>query len=97
MSDAIVTKVEDLLKTVSTDIHGMQAENLDNNEMFVQALDDLAANILGLQSVIAAMVKTYPVDTNAAKEWLKANMDTNGEGTEKADAVVDYILGNETP
>jgi len=95
MNEVLFDKVEGLLNNVSKDINDMQAENLSNNEMFLQALDDLAANILGLQAVIATMVKTYPVDAAAAKEWLKANMDEEGQGAEKADAVVDYVLGLE--
>jgi hypothetical protein len=51
--------------------------------------------VLGLQSIIAAMVKKYPVDADEAKDWLKANMDAEGEGTDKAAAVVDFVLGLE--
>ncbi len=92
MSEVLFDKVQGLLKTVSNDVNRMHEETISNNEIYLEALDDLAANILGLQSIIAAMVKTYPVDADAAKEWLKANMDMEGQGAEKADAVVDHLL-----
>ncbi|SBW01401.1 conserved hypothetical protein [uncultured Alphaproteobacteria bacterium] len=95
MSDAMMDKVEELLHSVSNDITKMHQQHLDDNETFLAALDDVAANVLGLQSIVAALVKTYPIDANAAKAWLKANMDPDGQGTEKADAVVDHLLGIE--
>lgn len=96
MSDAMMDKVEELLHSVSNDITKMHQQHLDDNETFLAALDDVAANVLGLQSIVAALVKTYPIDANAAKTWLKANMDPDGQGTEKADAVVDHLLGLES-
>jgi hypothetical protein len=92
MSDVIFDKVQNLLQTVSNDVTKMHEESQSNNEIYLEALDDLAANILGLQSIIAAMVKQYPVNADDAKAWLQESMTPDAEGTEKAEAVVDYLL-----
>lgn len=86
-------KVEGLLQTVSDDVNRIYKESLDANETFLAALDDVAANVLALQSLVATMLKTYPVEGDAAKGWLRANMDVEGQGLEKAEAVVDFLLG----
>ena len=95
MSDTIIEKVQDLLQTVSNDITALHQQHLDDNQTFLAALDDIAANVLGLQSIVAAMVKQHPIDVADAKSWLTANMDPEGQGTEKADAIVDHLLGLE--
>ncbi len=95
MSEGMIDQVQGLLKTVSDDVNRLYSESLANNESFLEALDDVAANVLGLQAVIAALVQKYPVDGEVAKTWLKENMDPEGQGTEKAEAVVDFVLGNE--
>lgn len=95
MSDAMIDKVQELLSGVSADLSKMHQQSIDNNETFLAALDDVAANVLGLQSIVAALVQKYPIDAADAKSWLQANMDPEGQGTEKADAVVDYLLGLE--
>lgn len=94
MSDEILVKVEGLLKSVSDDVSRVYQESLDNNETFLGALDDVAANVLALQAVIAAMLKKYPIAPADAKAWLQANMDTEGQGAEKAEAVVDFLIGD---
>lgn len=94
MSDEILVKVEGLLKSVSDDVSRVYQESLDNNETFLGALDDVAANVLALQAVIAAMLKKYPIAAADAKAWLQANMDTEGQGAEKAEAVVDFLIGD---
>ena len=95
MSEGMIDQVQGLLKTVSDDVNRLYGESLANNETFLVALDDVAANVLGLQAVIAALVQKYPVDGEVAKAWLKDNMDPEGQGTEKAEAVVDFVLGND--
>lgn len=94
MSEGLIDQVQGLLTTVSDDINRMHAETLANNETFLEALDDVAANVLGLQAVIAALVKTYPVDGAVAKAWIAENMDSEGQGAEKAEAVIDFLLGS---
>ncbi len=93
MSEGLIERVQGLLQTVSDDVNRLFNEAQNSNEIFLEALDDVAANVLGLQSIIAAMVKKYPVDADEAKVWLKANMDPKGEGTDKAEGVVDFLLG----
>ncbi len=93
MSEGLIDRVQGLLQTVSSDVNCFYSETQTNTETFLQALDDVAANVLGLQSIIAAMVKKYPVDADEAKAWLTSNMDAEGEGTDKAAAVVDFVLG----
>lgn len=93
MSEGLIEQVQGLLQTVSTDVNRLYEEAQNNTNTFLEALDDVAANVLGLQSIIAAMVKKYPVDAAEAKAWLKSNMDPEGQGTEKAEAVVDFLLG----
>lgn len=95
MSEGLIDQVQGLLQTVSEDVNRLYGESLANNETFLEALDDVAANVLGLQAVIAALVQKYPVDADVAKAWLKNNMDPEGQGTEKAEAVVDFVLGLE--
>lgn len=95
MSEGLIDQVQGLLQTVSDDVNRLYGESLANNESFLEALDDVAANVLGLQAVIAALVRKYPVDAEVAKAWLQENMDTEGQGTEKAEAVVDFVLGIE--
>jgi len=92
MSEGLIDRVQGLLQTVSEDVNRVYDQALGNNETFLAALDDVAANVLALQSIIAAMVKTYPVDMAEAKAWLKTNMDPEGEGTDKAEAVVEFLL-----
>jgi len=92
MSEGLIDRVQGLLEEVSSDVNRMYEQSLGNNETFLAALDDVAANVLALQSIIAAMVQKYPVDADEAKVWLTANMDPNGEGTDKAAAVVDFLL-----
>ncbi len=94
MSDSMIEKVQGLLNTVSEDVNRLYDEALKNNETFLEALDDVAAHVFGLESVVAAIAKKYPIDADEAKAWLKANMDPDGQGTEKAEAVVDSLLGN---
>ncbi len=94
MSEGLIERVQGLLQTVSDDVNRLFNEAQNSNEVFLEALDDVAANVLGLQSIIAAMVKKYPVDADEAKSWLKSNMTPDAEGTEKAEAVVDFLLGN---
>jgi predicted nucleotidyltransferase len=94
MSEGLIERVQGLLQTVSDDVNRLYNEAQNNTETFLEALDDVAANVLGLQSIIAALVKKYPVDADDAKSWLKANMDPDGEGTDKAESVVDFLLGN---
>lgn len=93
MSEGLIERVQGLLQTVSDDVNRLYNESQNNTETFLEALDDVAANVLGLQSIIAALVQKYPVDADDAKSWLKANMDPDGEGTDKAEAVVDFLLG----
>ncbi|WP_337995980.1 hypothetical protein [Oleispirillum naphthae] len=92
MSEGLIERVQGLLQEVSADVNRMYEQSLGNNETFLSALDDVAANVLAMQSIIAALVKTYPVDMDEAKTWLKANMDPEGEGTDKAEAVVEFLL-----
>jgi len=93
MSEGLIERVQGLLQTVSDDVNRLYDEAQGNTETFLEAMDDVAANVLGLQSIIAAMVKKYPVEADEAKAWLKANMDPEGQGTDKAEAVVDFLLG----
>ncbi|MGE4526879.1 MAG: hypothetical protein AB7D00_00805 [Rhodospirillaceae bacterium] len=93
MSEGLIERVQGLLQTVSDDVNRLYDEAQGNTETFLEAMDDVAANVLGLQSIIAAMVKKYPVEADEAKTWLKANMDPEGQGTDKAEAVVDFLLG----
>lgn len=93
MSDNMIAKVEGLLHSVSDDVNRIYQESIDNNETFLGALDDVAANVLALQALIAAMLKKYPIDAADAKAWLQANMDSEGQGAEKAEAVVDFLIG----
>ena len=93
MSEDLINQVQGLLQTVSEDVNQRYEDTLRNNETFLEALDDVAANVLGLQAVIAAIVRKYPIDADVAKSWLKDNMDSEGQGTEKAEAVVDFVLG----
>lgn len=92
MSEGLIERVQGLLQTVSDDVNRLYNESQGNTETFLEAMDDVAANVLGLQSIIAAMVKKYPIDADDAKAWLTANMDAEGQGTEKAAAIVDFLL-----
>lgn len=92
MSDTGIEKVEDLLSGVSADVNRMYSQALENDETFLAALDDVAAHVFALEAVVAALVKQHPIAEEDAKAWLTANMDAEGQGREKAEAVIEALL-----
>jgi len=92
MSDLMMHQVAELVDKVAGDVRRMGDVSTEQSEQFLGALDDLAATILAMKAVMSAQLKANPVDPAQVHAWIDANMDPNGEGTDKARAVVDDLL-----
>ena len=58
-------------------------------------LDDIAAHIIALEALMIQLVRKLDVDTDAAKDWIRANTEeSTGQsgGSEKAPMVLDKML-----
>lgn len=95
MSDLMMYQVAELVNKVAGDVRRIGDVTNEQSELFLNALDDLAATMLAMKAVMAAQLKANPVDPKLVHAWIDENMDPNGEGTDKARAVVDDLLKTE--
>ncbi len=95
MSEVLFSQVNDKLREISSEIQQVDQTGRDRTETLLGALDDLAAHVLACQAVVATMAKKYPVAMGDVDAWLKANMDQEGEGADKAEAAARHIVTGE--
>lgn len=79
-------QIQNLLKQVSGDIATMGDNTSEQFDDMLSIMDDLAANIIAVQAVIAQLVKNADIDTDALEAWITKNAvgEDGGKGSEKA-------------
>jgi len=92
MSD--LTQVQALLANLSNDIEKMTQITSEQLDVFMGALDDIAAHTLAVQAIIINIMKKVSVDPVEVEAWITENTRSvnNGNGAEKAKALAAYLI-----
>jgi hypothetical protein len=61
-------------------------------DVFMGALDDMAANIMATQAVVAVLLKKYPVELEEVTAWLAQDIQNEGEIPAHTLAVTKYLV-----
>ena len=96
MSD--LTQVQALLANLSNDIEKMTQITSEQLDVFMGALDDIAAHTLAVQAIIINIMKKVSVDPVEVEAWITENTRSvnNGNGAEKAKALATYLITGKT-
>ena len=97
MTDSSLTQIQTLLAGLSQDINKMQEVTSEQLDIFMGALDDIAAHTLAVQGILKIMMKTHPVDAGEVRQWILDNSarDEQGNAPEKALALAAYLITGE--
>lgn len=87
--------IQEILHGVSSDLKKMETVSNDRNEDLMGILDDLAASIMATQSVVSALAKSNNLGMTEVENWIKDNMDQDGQGSDKALAIAKYLVTGE--
>jgi hypothetical protein len=87
--------IQEILHGVSSDLKKMETLTNDRTEDLMGILDDLAASIMATQSVVSSLAKTNNLGMAEVENWLKENMDQEGQGSGKALTIAKYLVTGE--
>lgn len=79
MSELMLNQIQHMLHNVSDAVQTMGDSSTHNIDVIMGALDDMAANVMATQAVVATMLKKYPVELAEVEAWLKQDIQ-NPEG-----------------
>ena len=91
MSDFMMSQVQGLLAKVADDIERMGKSTNAQADVFLGAVDDLAANLFATQAILCVLLRDHPVDPAKVKGWINAQTSTPTDAP-KAHAIVDMLL-----
>lgn len=92
MSELMLDHVRNMVARVSQDMRQMGDVNQQSLDTILNALNDLAGNVLALEAVVGAMLKKYPVEAGEAKDWLKDHLAPTGGEAPVAEGLIDYMV-----
>ncbi len=90
MSDLMLDHLRNLVTKISAELQEIGNAHTDNTDKILGALDDMAANVLAMEGVLAAMLKKYPVDEADAKAALRNRL--GAEPSETANKLIEYLV-----
>lgn len=94
MSDFMLSQVQNTLNSVTADIHRLSDTN-SQMEVILDAIDDLAANLLALNAVVGVLAQKQPVALAEAEEWLRNDLKArDGVIPDKAHFLLKTLTGH---
>ena len=88
-------QIQTLLANLSRDIEKMSETTGQQLNVFMDALDDIAAHTLAVQAILVTMMETHPVDTAKVAKWIDDNTSTTTEGggdVTKAKVLAEFLV-----
>ncbi len=92
MSELMLNQIQHILNTVTDSVQDIGDTNVKNMDVFMGALDDMAANIMATQAVVAVLLKKYPVELEEVIDWLAQDIQNEGEIPSHTLAVTKYLV-----
>lgn len=92
MSDLMLNQIQHVLSTVTDSVQDMGDQNAKNMDVLMGALDDMAANIMATQAVVAVLLKKHPLEVQEVMDWLSQDIQNEGEIPSQTAAVAKYLV-----
>lgn len=93
MSQLMLDHVGSLLQKVSQDLRQVGDAATTQMDGVMGVLDDIAANLMGLQAVVGAMLKKYPVEQAEVRAWLAEHVNEKG-AADKIESIADFLVSS---
>lgn len=92
MSELMLNQIQHMLHNVSDAVQTMGDQSSHNMEVVMGALDDIAANVMATQAVVAVLLKKFPLEMAEVEAWLNQDIQNpNGIPTTTL-AVTRYLV-----
>lgn len=93
---ADLNEIQGILANLSQDIEKMSEITAGQLDIFMGALDDVAAHTLAVQAIMINVMKQITVDPDEVEAWIDENTkgvgDDSGEGAAKSKALARYLI-----
>lgn len=92
MSELMLNQIQHMLQNVTDSVQQMGDSNGKNLDVIMGALDDLAANVMATQAIVAVLLKKYPVELEEVTEWLRRDLADSDKIPTTTMAVTKYLV-----